>query len=159
MRDGTADCVYQTVHLLDCIRPAQREPKAGFRLLRRQTDGTVEIDDVLAVKGLYDDNGKGVWRSLDPVPADAPGKAMAAAAPLYRFDLLGPVHGDVDDWLDLLGDLPRSATQAQRDWLIVDARNVPTPIDHVEFLCDPRRKNRRPATLYHNTPRRVFHPM
>jgi hypothetical protein len=89
--------------------------------LRRQADGTVEIDDVLAVKGLYDDNGKGVWRSLDPVPADAPGKAMAAAAPLYRFDLLGPVHGDVDDWLDLLGDLPRSATQAQRDWLIVDA--------------------------------------
>ncbi|ATB41327.1 3-(3-hydroxyphenyl)propionate hydroxylase [Cystobacter fuscus] len=25
------------------------------------------------------------------------------------------------------------------DWLIVDARNVPRPIDHVEFLCDPRR--------------------
>lgn len=26
-----------------------------------------------------------------------------------------------------------------QDWLIVDARDVPTPIDHVEFLCDPRR--------------------
>lgn len=25
------------------------------------------------------------------------------------------------------------------DWLIVDARKVPAPIDHVEFLCDPRR--------------------
>ena len=25
------------------------------------------------------------------------------------------------------------------DWLIVDARNVPQPIDHVEFLCDPAR--------------------
>lgn len=25
------------------------------------------------------------------------------------------------------------------DWLIVDALNVPNPIDHVEFLCDPRR--------------------
>lgn len=25
------------------------------------------------------------------------------------------------------------------DWLIVDAQNVPTPIDHVEFICDPRR--------------------
>lgn len=25
------------------------------------------------------------------------------------------------------------------DWLIVDARKVPKPIDHVEFLCDPRR--------------------
>jgi 3-(3-hydroxy-phenyl)propionate hydroxylase len=26
-----------------------------------------------------------------------------------------------------------------QDWLIVDARDVPAPIDHVEFLCDPRR--------------------
>lgn len=26
-----------------------------------------------------------------------------------------------------------------QDWLIIDARNAPTPIDHVEFLCDPRR--------------------
>lgn len=25
------------------------------------------------------------------------------------------------------------------DWLIVDARNVPSPIDHIEFLCDHRR--------------------
>lgn len=25
------------------------------------------------------------------------------------------------------------------DWLIVDARHVPHPIDHVEFLCDPHR--------------------
>lgn len=27
----------------------------------------------------------------------------------------------------------------EEDWLIVDALNVPTPIDHIEFLCDPRR--------------------
>lgn len=27
----------------------------------------------------------------------------------------------------------------EEDWLIVDARNVPTPIDHVEFRCDPAR--------------------
>lgn len=26
-----------------------------------------------------------------------------------------------------------------QDWLIVDAQNVPNPIDHIEFLCDPRR--------------------
>lgn len=26
-----------------------------------------------------------------------------------------------------------------QDWLIVDALDVPAPIDHVEFLCDPRR--------------------
>lgn len=25
------------------------------------------------------------------------------------------------------------------DWLIVDARNVPRPIDHIEFICDHRR--------------------
>lgn len=25
------------------------------------------------------------------------------------------------------------------DWLIIDAKNAPIPIDHVEFLCDPRR--------------------
>ena len=26
-----------------------------------------------------------------------------------------------------------------QDWLIIDALNVPNPIDHVEFVCDPRR--------------------
>jgi len=26
-----------------------------------------------------------------------------------------------------------------QDWLVIDALNVPNPIDHVEFLCDPRR--------------------
>jgi 3-(3-hydroxy-phenyl)propionate hydroxylase len=26
-----------------------------------------------------------------------------------------------------------------QDWLIVDALDVPNPIDHVEFICDPRR--------------------
>ncbi len=30
-----------------------------------------------------------------------------------------------------------------QDWLIVDARDVPAPIDHVEFLCDPRRPTPR----------------
>lgn len=26
-----------------------------------------------------------------------------------------------------------------QDWLVVDAKRVPNPIDHVEFICDPRR--------------------
>lgn len=26
-----------------------------------------------------------------------------------------------------------------QDWLVVDAKNVPNPIDHIEFLCDPDR--------------------
>lgn len=32
----------------------------------------------------------------------------------------------------------RGCTYAQ-DWLIVDVANPPQPLDHVEFLCDPRR--------------------
>lgn len=39
---------------------------------------------------------------------------------------------------DLLGLGFDGKTYAQ-DWLIVDAKNAPTPIDHVEFRCDPRR--------------------
>lgn len=31
----------------------------------------------------------------------------------------------------------------QQDWLIVDALDVPDPIDHVEFSCDPRRPSPR----------------
>lgn len=30
-------------------------------------------------------------------------------------------------------------TSHEENWLIVDAVNAPKPIDHVEFLCDPRR--------------------
>nr|WP_232834346.1 bifunctional 3-(3-hydroxy-phenyl)propionate/3-hydroxycinnamic acid hydroxylase [Rhodoferax ferrireducens] len=26
-----------------------------------------------------------------------------------------------------------------QDWLVVDAKQVPNPIDHIEFLCDPKR--------------------
>jgi 3-(3-hydroxy-phenyl)propionate hydroxylase len=32
----------------------------------------------------------------------------------------------------------KGETYAQ-DWLVVDAKRVPNPIDHIEFLCDPRR--------------------
>lgn len=38
----------------------------------------------------------------------------------------------------ILGQEFRGRTYAE-DWLIVDARNLPTPIDHVEFICDPAR--------------------
>lgn len=38
----------------------------------------------------------------------------------------------------LIGQEFRGTTYAE-DWLIVDARHVPKPIDHVEFLCDHRR--------------------
>jgi 3-(3-hydroxy-phenyl)propionate hydroxylase len=39
---------------------------------------------------------------------------------------------------ELIGQAFRGRTFRQ-DWLIVDARNVPHPIDHVEFVCDHRR--------------------
>lgn len=38
----------------------------------------------------------------------------------------------------LLGLDFKGKTYAE-DWLVVDARRLPQPIDHVEFICDPRR--------------------
>lgn len=38
----------------------------------------------------------------------------------------------------LIGQQFGGETYAE-DWLIVDAQNVPNPIDHIEFLCDHRR--------------------
>ncbi|MCX4140689.1 bifunctional 3-(3-hydroxy-phenyl)propionate/3-hydroxycinnamic acid hydroxylase [Paraburkholderia sp. SEWSISQ10-3 4] len=38
----------------------------------------------------------------------------------------------------LIGQEFKGKTFAE-DWLIVDARNVPRPIDHIEFICDYRR--------------------
>lgn len=38
----------------------------------------------------------------------------------------------------LLGQEFKGKTFAE-DWLVVDAKQLPTPIDHVEFICDPRR--------------------
>jgi 3-(3-hydroxy-phenyl)propionate hydroxylase len=38
----------------------------------------------------------------------------------------------------LLGQEFKGKTFAE-DWLVVDAKQLPTPIDHVEFICDPHR--------------------
>jgi 3-(3-hydroxy-phenyl)propionate hydroxylase len=38
----------------------------------------------------------------------------------------------------LLGQEFKGKTFAE-DWLVVDAKQLPTPIDHVEFICDPKR--------------------
>jgi 3-(3-hydroxy-phenyl)propionate hydroxylase len=38
----------------------------------------------------------------------------------------------------LLGQAFKGKTFAE-DWLVVDAKQSPTPIDHVEFICDPHR--------------------
>lgn len=86
----------------------------------RHADGSVTIDDVLAVKGLHDDNGKGVWRPADPVPEPV---AAAPEAVFIRLAVqprsLNPSARDFDDWLDLTGDLPDTVTEAQRAMLIV----------------------------------------
>jgi 3-(3-hydroxy-phenyl)propionate hydroxylase len=41
--------------------------------------------------------------------------------------------------------IPFEGKSFQQDWLIVDARNVPDPIDHVEFMCNPKRPGPRLA--------------
>lgn len=38
----------------------------------------------------------------------------------------------------ILGQEFKGKTFAE-DWLVVDAKQLPTPIDHVEFICDPHR--------------------
>ncbi len=38
----------------------------------------------------------------------------------------------------ILGQEFKGKTYAE-DWLVVDAKHVPTAIDHVEFICDPKR--------------------
>jgi 3-(3-hydroxy-phenyl)propionate hydroxylase len=38
----------------------------------------------------------------------------------------------------IMGQDFKGKTYAE-DWLVVDAKRVPTPIDHVEFICDPKR--------------------
>ncbi len=38
----------------------------------------------------------------------------------------------------ILGQDFKGKTYAE-DWLVVDAKHVPIPIDHVEFICDPKR--------------------
>ncbi|MBB5443789.1 2-polyprenyl-6-methoxyphenol hydroxylase-like FAD-dependent oxidoreductase [Paraburkholderia sp. WSM4177] len=42
----------------------------------------------------------------------------------------------------LVGQQLKGKTFAE-DWLIVDARHVPRPVDHIEFICDHRRPTPR----------------
>jgi 3-(3-hydroxy-phenyl)propionate hydroxylase len=64
---------------------------------------------------------------------DADGRQWSARAPfLVGCDGAGSLVRR------LLGLEFEGHTFAQ-DWLIVDAMDVPNPIDHIEFICDPRR--------------------
>ncbi|MDF1782318.1 MAG: bifunctional 3-(3-hydroxy-phenyl)propionate/3-hydroxycinnamic acid hydroxylase [Alcanivoracaceae bacterium] len=55
-----------------------------------------------------------------------------------RCDYLVGADGASSMIRDAIGEAFEGRTY-QQDWLIVDARNVGTPIDHVEFICDHRR--------------------
>ena len=80
----------------------------------RNEDGTVNIDEVLAVKGLYDDNGKGAWLPAkeEKVIADA-----EVGEHFYRFSDLDSI--DIDEVLHVLGELADTDTDEERNKIIV----------------------------------------
>ncbi|MCE4535691.1 bifunctional 3-(3-hydroxy-phenyl)propionate/3-hydroxycinnamic acid hydroxylase [Pelomonas sp. P7] len=104
------------------------------RLLRARLAASASVEMRLGVEmeGLADD-GRQVQASL----RDADGRAWQARA---RF-LVG-ADGANSLVRRLLGLEFEGRTFAQ-DWLIVDALDVPEPIDHIEFICDPRRPTPR----------------
>ncbi|MBV8503323.1 MAG: bifunctional 3-(3-hydroxy-phenyl)propionate/3-hydroxycinnamic acid hydroxylase [Paucibacter sp.] len=81
----------------------------------------------------FDDDGQFVHARLK----DAAGKAIQVRA---RY-MVG-ADGAASLVRRTLG-LDFEGRTFQQDWLIVDAFDVPSPIDHVEFICDPRRPTPR----------------
>jgi 3-(3-hydroxy-phenyl)propionate hydroxylase len=100
------------------------------KLLRAKAAGhrSVDMRPGLSLEGMVDD-GDFVHARLK----DAEGRSWPARA---RY-LVG-CDGANSLVRRLLGLEFEGHTFAQ-DWLIVDALDVPDPIDHVEFVCDPRR--------------------
>ncbi len=100
------------------------------QVLRAKVASHASVDLRLGIEleGMVDD-GQFVHAQLK----DAEGQTLLARA---RF-LVGS-DGACSLVRRLLGLEFEGQTFAQ-DWLIVDATDVPDPIDHVEFLCDPRR--------------------
>ncbi|HEX6704796.1 MAG TPA: bifunctional 3-(3-hydroxy-phenyl)propionate/3-hydroxycinnamic acid hydroxylase [Albitalea sp.] len=89
---------------------------------------SVDMRPGVSLEGMVDD-GQFVHAKLK----DAEGRELQARA---RF-LVGS-DGANSLVRRLLGLEFEGQTFAQ-DWLIVDALGVPNPVDHVEFICDPRR--------------------
>ena len=100
------------------------------QLLRTKVAAHASVQTRLgvALEGLHDD-GAFVHARLK----DAEGRPLQARS---RF-VVG-CDGANSMVRRLLGLEFEGQTFAQ-DWLIVDALDVPEPIDHVEFICDPRR--------------------
>ena len=76
-------------------------------------------------------------RSVAATVREASGRELAVHA---RFLVAADGAGSVVR--HQLG-LEFDGTTFQQDWLIVDARDVPNPVDHCSFICDPRRPTPR----------------
>lgn len=100
------------------------------RALRRRLAQYPEVRTLpgAALRGFAED-ADGVTASLDL------GEGRSAAV---RARYLVGADGAGSLVRQLIGEQFEGETYAE-DWLIVDARQVPRPIDHVEFLCDHRR--------------------
>ena len=91
------------------------------------------LPSVTAVTGIslrnFEDHGAGVVVTL----VDKNGRGHRV-----QCDYLVGADGASSRIRDAIGEAFNGKT-CHKDWLIVDARNVATPIDHVEFICDHRR--------------------
>jgi len=99
-------------------------------LLRRKLTAlpTVEVQLGLELVGFTED-ASSVQASM---------KGLDGTTRRMRARYLIGTDGATSTVRRLLGLEFKGASFAQ-DWLIVDALGVPNPIDHCEFLCDPRR--------------------
>ena len=95
-----------------------------------QEDGRIIIDDVLGVKGLHDDNGKGAFLPPDPAADTTP---VNSEEHFYQFTVSVSVERpfDLDGLLDTLGILPDTAKMAERDQLIIDEKSTETEFSFI----------------------------
>lgn len=101
------------------------------RVLRNRLDNHPSVTTAAGMELLdFSRDGDGVTVRLRSVEGGEP-RAVRA-----RF-LIG-ADGAGSSVRHLLG-IPFEGETFVQDWLVVDAKGVPTPIDDVEFLCNPRR--------------------
>lgn len=100
------------------------------RALRRRATAHVSVTAATGVAlESFVDEGDGVRATL---------RTTGGAEHAVRARYLVAADGASSRVRTAIGQEFRGKTYAE-DWLIVDARNAPGDLDHVEFLCDPRR--------------------
>ncbi len=100
------------------------------RALRKRVGQYAEVHTWLGASLMgFQQEGDGVVATLDL------GEGRSASV---KASYLVGADGASSLVRQLIGQQFEGETYAE-DWLIVDAQNVPEPIDHVEFLCDYRR--------------------